>query len=110
MARQHLNMGNALLQQGRQTAATLSEQPPVSEMPMVLTLDQLRPNPDNPRTSRNPRYDDIKASIKAHGLDTVPRVTRDPPCFCPAENRDSTGDESTASCQRITRQRQSQNH
>ncbi|MDX8001206.1 hypothetical protein FE394_18995, partial [Xenorhabdus sp. Reich] len=78
MARQHLNMGNALLQQGRQAAATLSEQPPVSEMPMVLTLDQLRPNPDNPRTSRNPRYDDIKASIKARGLDTVPKVTRDP--------------------------------
>ncbi|CAM3641837.1 hypothetical protein XENE109146_19225 [Xenorhabdus nematophila] len=48
MARQHLNIGNALLQQGRQAAATLSEQPPVSEMPMVLTLDQLRPNPDNP--------------------------------------------------------------
>ncbi|MBA0017777.1 ParB family protein [Xenorhabdus nematophila] len=78
MARQHLNIGNALLQQGRQAAATLSEQPPVSEMPMVLTLDQLRPNPDNPRTSRNPRYEDIKASIKVRGLDTVPKVTRDP--------------------------------
>ncbi|MDE1491943.1 ParB family protein [Xenorhabdus bovienii] len=78
MARQHLNMGNALLQQGRQAAATLSEQPPVSEMPMVLTLDQLRPNPDNPRTGRNPRYEDIKISIKVRGLDTVPKVTRDP--------------------------------
>ncbi|PHM77160.1 hypothetical protein Xcab_02335 [Xenorhabdus cabanillasii JM26] len=78
MARQHLNMGNALLQQGHQAAATLSEQPPVSEMPMVLTLDQLRPNPDNPRTGRNPRYEDIKISIKVRGLDTVPKVTRDP--------------------------------
>lgn len=47
-------------------------------MPMVLTLDQLSPNPDNPRTSRNPRYDDIKASIRSRGLDTVPKVTRDP--------------------------------
>ena len=51
---------------------------PAAEMPMVLTLDQLSPNPDNPRTSRNPRYDDIKASIRSRGLDTVPKVTRDP--------------------------------
>ncbi|WP_137440755.1 ParB family protein, partial [Escherichia coli] len=46
--------------------------------PMILTLDQLRPNPDNPRTTRNPRYDDIKNSIHARGLDTVPKVTRMP--------------------------------
>lgn len=45
---------------------------------MILTLDQLRPNPDNPRTTRNPRYDDIKNSIHARGLDTVPKVTRIP--------------------------------
>ncbi|MCZ6127428.1 chromosome partitioning protein ParB, partial [Escherichia coli] len=44
----------------------------------ILTLDQLRPNPDNPRTTRNPRYDDIKNSIHARGLDTVPKVTRIP--------------------------------
>jgi ParB family protein of integrating conjugative element (PFGI_1 class) len=51
---------------------------PVSEMAMVLTLDQLRPNPDNPRTTRNPRYEDIKASIRTRGLDSIPKVTRDP--------------------------------
>ncbi|MEQ1965270.1 ParB family protein [Xenorhabdus khoisanae] len=78
MGRNTLNLGHALLQQGRQAVATLNDNPPMAEMPMVLTLDQLRPNPDNPRTSRNPRYDDIKASIKARGLDTVPKVTRDP--------------------------------
>ncbi|MCC8367195.1 ParB family protein [Xenorhabdus sp. PB61.4] len=78
MGRNTLNLGHALLQQGRQAVATLNDSPPMAEMPMVLTLDQLRPNPDNPRTSRNPRYDDIKASIKARGLDTVPKVTRDP--------------------------------
>ncbi|WP_426576167.1 ParB family protein [Xenorhabdus stockiae] len=78
MGRNTLNLGSALLQQGRQAVATLNDSPPMAEMPMVLTLDQLRPNPDNPRTSRNPRYDDIKASIKARGLDTVPKVTRDP--------------------------------
>ncbi|MDE1496574.1 ParB family protein [Xenorhabdus bovienii] len=78
MGRNTLNLGNALLQQGRQAVVTLDDGQPMAEMPMVLTLDQLRPNPDNPRTSRNPRYDDIKASIKARGLDTVPKVTRDP--------------------------------
>ncbi|MCP9269652.1 ParB family protein [Xenorhabdus sp. XENO-1] len=78
MGRNTLNLGNALLQQGRQAVVTLNDSPPMAEMPMVLTLDQLRPNPDNPRTRRNPRYDDIKASIKARGLDTVPKVTRDP--------------------------------
>ncbi|MDC9606454.1 ParB family protein [Xenorhabdus griffiniae] len=78
MGRNTLNLGHALLQQGRQAVATRNDSPPMAEMPMVLTLDQLRPNPDNPRTRRNPRYDDIKASIKARGLDTVPKVTRDP--------------------------------
>jgi ParB family protein of integrating conjugative element (PFGI_1 class) len=78
MARNTLNLGNALLQQGRQAIVAHHDSPPAAEMPMVLTLDQLRPNPDNPRTRRNPRYDDIKASIKARGLDTVPKVTRDP--------------------------------
>ncbi|MBD2794328.1 ParB family protein [Xenorhabdus szentirmaii] len=78
MTGKHHNLGHALLQQGRQATATHNEPLPASEMPMILTLDQLRPNPDNPRTSRNPRFDDIKASIKARGLDTVPKVTRDP--------------------------------
>ncbi|AYC17838.1 hypothetical protein DZA65_00933 [Dickeya dianthicola] len=74
-----LNLADAMLQGGREPAinngmAVL----PVSEMPMLLTLDQLRPNPDNPRTSRNPRYDEIKASIRARGLDSLPKVTCDP--------------------------------
>ncbi|TGB71017.1 MULTISPECIES: ParB family protein [unclassified Escherichia] len=72
-------LGEKLLQRGRtpntESAAVVL---PVNEMPMVLTLEQLRPNPDNPRTSRNPKYDDIKASICARGLDSVPKVTRDP--------------------------------
>ncbi|MBK0094032.1 ParB family protein [Erwinia sp. S59] len=44
----------------------------------VFTLDQLCANPDNPRKTRNPRFDDIKSSIRARGLDSVPLVTRDP--------------------------------
>ncbi|HHW4741477.1 TPA: ParB family protein [Proteus mirabilis] len=50
----------------------------VSEIPMILTLDQLRPNPDNPRRRRNPRYEDIKSSIRSRGLASVPIVTKEP--------------------------------
>ncbi|MBK0162449.1 ParB family protein [Klebsiella sp. S69] len=79
MSRKRSEVGAAMLQPGRQSqAAGNISVMPAAEMPMVLTLDQLSPNPDNPRTSRNPRYDDIKASIRSRGLDTVPKVTRDP--------------------------------
>ncbi|KAA1195753.1 ParB family protein [Photorhabdus heterorhabditis] len=74
-----LSLGDALLQQGK--TPQLSASPvvlPVTEIPIVLTLDELRPNPDNPRISRNPRFDDIKASIRARGLDSVPKITRNP--------------------------------
>lgn len=78
----NLNIGAAMLQRGKSPsqitdpmdAASL----PVSEMAMVLSLDQLRPNPDNPRKGRNPRYEEIKASVRARGLDSIPKVTRDP--------------------------------
>ncbi|ELQ9310756.1 hypothetical protein R3D73_003746 [Serratia marcescens] len=78
-----LDLNTALLQQGKTAVGTHPETAtlttlPVSEMPMVLTLDEVVPFPDNPRTSRNPRYDDIKASIRARGLDTVPKITLDP--------------------------------
>ncbi|PQK77216.1 hypothetical protein CG428_09110 [Pantoea ananatis] len=78
----NLNLGTAMLQRGKspvqQSDNAASPQVPVSEMAMVLTLDQLRPNPDNPRNAKNPRYEDIKASIRARGLDSVPKVTLDP--------------------------------
>ncbi|WP_413715465.1 ParB family protein [Serratia ureilytica] len=78
-----LDLNSALLQQGKTavgtgTATSTVSALPVSEMPMILTLDEVVPFPDNPRTSRNPRYDDIKASIRARGLDTVPKITLDP--------------------------------
>lgn len=44
----------------------------------VFTLDELCTNPDNPRKTRNPRFEDLKASIRACGLESVPLVTRDP--------------------------------
>ncbi|AIR83945.1 ParB family protein [Pantoea rwandensis] len=77
-----LNLGSAMLQRGRSpakvNAGTDTTPLPVSEMAMVLTLDQLRPNPDNPRKGRNPRYEEIKSSVRARGLDSIPKVTRDP--------------------------------
>jgi ParB family protein of integrating conjugative element (PFGI_1 class) len=77
MSRNSTNIGASMLQPGRRTSGSV-ESTMVVEMPMVLTIEQLAPNPDNPRTSRNPRYDEIKASVRARGLDTVPKVTRDP--------------------------------
>lgn len=73
-------LSQALLK-GNPVSALSSEQKApvfVSEIPMILTLDQLRPNPDNPRRRRNPRYEEIKSSIRARGLASVPIVTKEP--------------------------------
>lgn len=51
---------------------------PIADTPMVVTLDQLRPYDLNPRVTRNPRHDDIKASIRERGLDAPPAITRRP--------------------------------
>ncbi|EMP3059907.1 ParB family protein [Salmonella enterica] len=74
-----LNLGDALLQGAKEpSSAPAVPVLPTSEMPMVLTLDEVAPNPDNPRTTRNPKYDEIKDSIRTRGLDTVPKVTKNP--------------------------------
>lgn len=51
---------------------------PIADTPMIVTLDQLRPYSLNPRITRNPRYDLLKASIQERGLDTPPSITRRP--------------------------------
>lgn len=51
---------------------------PLVITPMLLTLEQIKPYDHNPRQSRNPKYDEIKASIKERGLDAPPPVTRRP--------------------------------
>jgi ParB family protein of integrating conjugative element (PFGI_1 class) len=56
--------------------STLSD--PIADTPMVVTLDQLKPYNLNPRITRNPRHDDIKASIRERGLDAPPTITRRP--------------------------------
>ncbi|QGF93537.1 chromosome partitioning protein ParB [Pseudomonas sp. CFSAN084952] len=51
---------------------------PLTDTPMQVTLEQLRPYEHNPRFIRNPLYDDIKASIRERGLDQPPPITRRP--------------------------------
>jgi len=51
---------------------------PLTDTPMLITLEQLRPYEHNPRFIRNPFYDDIKASIRERGLDQPPPITRRP--------------------------------
>lgn len=51
---------------------------PIADTPMVVTLDQLRPYDNNLRLTRNSRYDEIKSSMFARGLDFPPPITRRP--------------------------------
>ncbi|TCV62217.1 ParB family protein [Pseudomonas fluorescens] len=51
---------------------------PLTDTPMLVTLEQLRPYEHNPRFIRNQLYDDIKASIRERGLDQPPPITRRP--------------------------------
>lgn len=51
---------------------------PVADTPMVVTLDELCPYELDPRLTRNPLYDEIKASIRERGLDAPPPITRRP--------------------------------
>ena len=51
---------------------------PIADTAMTVTLDQLQPYDLNPRVTRNPRYDEIKASIRERGLDAPPAITRRP--------------------------------
>lgn len=55
-------------------SSTLSD--PLEPVSIVLTLDQLRPYKLNPRVKKNPKYEEIKESIRARGLDSPPQVTR----------------------------------
>ncbi|PMR75297.1 ParB family protein [Billgrantia endophytica] len=63
-------------QRDETTATTLSD--PLADTPMVVTLDQLHPYEHDPRITRNPRYDEIRASIRERGLDAPPAITRRP--------------------------------
>ncbi|KGQ30051.1 hypothetical protein P375_11025 [Gallibacterium genomosp. 2] len=45
---------------------------------ITVTLSQLRPFDDNPRKHKNPKYNEIKESIRMRGLDFPPNITKRP--------------------------------
>lgn len=45
---------------------------------VTVTLEQLRPYEGNPRKTKNPTYEEIKALIKSRGLDHAPNITQRP--------------------------------
>lgn len=53
-------------------ANTLSD--PIADTPMVVSLDELRPYELDPRLTRNPLYDEIKASGGSAALMSRPRL------------------------------------
>ena len=73
-------MAGKLLAAGfeRSGPSTSALSDPIADTPMVVTLDQLRPYDHDPRVTRNPAYEDIKASIRERGLDAPPAITRRP--------------------------------
>ncbi|NWA29231.1 ParB family protein [Pseudomonas gingeri] len=74
------SMKEQLLKPGFQQNAPAAQRmsDPIVDTPMLLTLDETLPYDTNPRTTRNPKYDEIKESIRHRGLDTPPPVTRRP--------------------------------
>ncbi|HBO0859788.1 ParB family protein [Pseudomonas aeruginosa] len=51
---------------------------PIAETQVIATLDELAPYELDPRLTRNPRYDEIKESIRERGLDAPLVITRRP--------------------------------
>lgn len=59
-------------------SATPAQQFTTQNRLVVVTLDKLKPYEGNPRKTKNPAYEEIKASIKSRGLDHAPNVTQRP--------------------------------
>lgn len=73
-------MANKLMSDGFSRTGPVAETltDPITDTAMVVTLDQLRPYELDPRLTRNPLYEEIKASIRQRGLDAPPPITRRP--------------------------------
>lgn len=69
-----VNLSERLTRQSR-TVESIKKDPAIATE-ITVTLDELVPSEFNPRQSVNPKYDDIKDSIKARGLDHRFNVTR----------------------------------
>ncbi len=51
---------------------------PLVSSRIKITLDQLKPYDNNPRSTQNPKFDSIMASIENRGLDNPPNISRRP--------------------------------
>ncbi|WKV49533.1 ParB family protein [Dickeya fangzhongdai] len=74
------DLAGKLLNEGFTSKVQIAEvlSAPVAETAMIVTLDELSPYEFNPRLTRNPLYDEIKASIRERGLDSPPTITQRP--------------------------------
>ncbi|MBS7560125.1 ParB family protein [Pseudomonas sp. RC4D1] len=74
------DMASKLLNDGFSRSGPIAEAltDPIVDTAMVVTLDELRSYELNPRVTRNPLFDEIKASIRERGLDAPPAITRRP--------------------------------
>lgn len=73
-------MAGQLLAEGFSRSAPAAQvlSDPLTDTPMVVTLDDLHPYELDPRLTRNPLYEELKASIRERGLDAPPPITRRP--------------------------------
>ncbi|WP_211460830.1 ParB family protein [Collimonas silvisoli] len=74
------DMAAKLLSGGYERSGPVAEalSDPIVDTHMIVTLDELHPYEFDPRLTRNPRFDEIKASIRERGLDAPPPITRRP--------------------------------
>lgn len=61
---------------GNSESGTVRTSDPLVNSRIRVTLDQLKPYDNNPRTSRNPKFDEILISIENVGLIQPPSITR----------------------------------
>lgn len=73
------NMDDLVADAKRTQAAIPITSDPKLKKTITVTLDQVIVCPWNPRTQRNPKFDEIKASIRQRGLDHAPNITREHP-------------------------------
>src|SRR5690606_31214446 len=69
-----IDLSERLSRQARQAESRSSE--PAAPTRMTVTLDELTAYDKNPRQTRNPKYEEIKESIRHRGLDHAPNITR----------------------------------
>lgn len=74
------DMAGKLMAEGFSHTGPAAESPsdPIADTPLIVTLDELLPYELDPRITRNPLYEEIKASIRERGLDAPPPITRRP--------------------------------